>query len=33
MKADRKKNAVELAASKIATHALVRVVTKYGTYC
>lgn len=30
MKANRKQNAVKLTASKIGTHIMVRVVTKYG---
>ena len=30
MKANRKQTAVKLTASKIGTHVMVRVVTKYG---
>ena len=32
MKANRKQNAVKLTASKIGTHVMVQVVTKYGIY-
>ena len=33
MKANRKQTAVKLTASKIGTHLVVRVVTKYGEQC
>ena len=33
MKANHKQTAVKLTASKIATRAMVRVVTKYDKYC
>ena len=33
MKADRKQTAAKLTVSKIGTHVMVRVVTKYGKWC
>ena len=33
MKANRQQTAAKLTASKIRTHIMVRVVTKYGTQC
>ena len=33
MKANRKQNAVKVTASKISTHVMVQVVTKYGKQC
>ena len=33
MKADRKQTAAKLTVSKIGTHLMVRVVTKYGKWC